>query len=500
MGDRMRGRGAPRRPHLRRAAGRSPAGWPTSSRTPASNGWGWWRPTPSTSRSCSSQPRWRCALRPAQLPPRRRPPSRHLQPDRPGCRLRRARRRRSDRQPRRRRSIEPGDAATIGPDALSPLAEAHTDPDQVAIWLFTSGTTGEPKAAVLRHRHLASYVISTVEFMARRGGRGRAGQRAAVPRRRHLGRPVPVYAGRRIVYLPTFEPEEWVRWRAREGDHPRHGGADDAGPDPGRCSSSAARGCRSCAHLSYGGGRMPVAVIERALRLLPDVDFVNAYGLTETSSTIAVLGPDDHRDAIASDDPTCGAGWVGRPAAAALELEIRAPTAEPLAAGQPGRSTCGASRSRASTSGAAVLHRRRLVPHQRRRPPRRGRLPLRRRPARRRDRAGRREHVAGRDRGRAAAAPGGRRCGRGGRARRRMGRRGGGRRRAASGFGADETELRSRFATACVRPSMPARRPDPRRAALQRDGQAAPPGPARRASPGSTDRPLGRSARPVGRK
>jgi len=30
---------------------------------------------------------------------------------------------------------------------------------------------------------------------------------------------------------------------------------------------------------------------------------VNAYGLTETASTIALLGPDDHRDAVASDDP-----------------------------------------------------------------------------------------------------------------------------------------------------------------------------------------------------
>jgi acyl-CoA synthetase (AMP-forming)/AMP-acid ligase II len=49
---------------------------------------------------------------------------------------------------------------------------------------------------------------------------------------------------------------------------------------------------------------MPVSVIERALTLLPATGFVNAYGLTETSSTVAVLGPDDHRAGVASDEPT----------------------------------------------------------------------------------------------------------------------------------------------------------------------------------------------------
>ena len=49
------------------------------------------------------------------------------------------------------------------------------------------------------------------------------------------------------------------------------------------------QGLPAVRHLSYGGGRMPVPVIERALALLPGVDFVNAYGLTETSSSIAVL-------------------------------------------------------------------------------------------------------------------------------------------------------------------------------------------------------------------
>ena len=52
--------------------------------------------------------------------------------------------------------------------------------------------------------------------------------------------------------------------------------------------------------LAYGGGKMPLTTIERAMQLFPGVDFTNAYGLTETSSPIAVLGPDDHRAAARS--------------------------------------------------------------------------------------------------------------------------------------------------------------------------------------------------------
>jgi acyl-CoA synthetase (AMP-forming)/AMP-acid ligase II len=71
--------------------------------------------------------------------------------------------------------------------------------------------------------------------------------------------------------------------------------------------------------------------------MLPHVDFVNAYGLTETSSTIALLGPDDHRAAIASADPAVRArlGSVGRPLPT-LELEVRDADGRPLPAGVAG--------------------------------------------------------------------------------------------------------------------------------------------------------------------
>ncbi len=76
--------------------------------------------------------------------------------------------------------------------------------------------------------------------------------------------------------------------------------------------------------LSYGGARMPTPVLHRAMRLFSTTDFVNAYGLTETSSTIALLGPEDHRDAFVAADPRALArlGSVGR-LLPGIELEVR---------------------------------------------------------------------------------------------------------------------------------------------------------------------------------
>jgi acyl-CoA synthetase (AMP-forming)/AMP-acid ligase II len=82
---------------------------------------------------------------------------------------------------------------------------------------------------------------------------------------------------------------------------------------------------------------MPRPVIERAMDLLPHADFVNAYGLTETSSTIAVLTPDDHRQAMASDDPAVRSRLtsVGRPLPT-VEISVRDPDGRAVPAGTPG--------------------------------------------------------------------------------------------------------------------------------------------------------------------
>jgi acyl-CoA synthetase (AMP-forming)/AMP-acid ligase II len=209
------------------------------------------------------------------------------------------------------------------------------EPD-VAIRLFTSGTTGEPKVALLRHRHLAAYVINAVDFASAEDDEAAL---VSVPPYHIAGISAiltGVYAGRRTVYLPAFTPEAWVETAATE----RVTQALVVPTMLGRILdvlSQTGERLPALRSLAYGGGRMPLPVIERALTLLPHVSFANAYGLTETSSTIAVLTPEDHREAIASSDEAVRRrlGSVGKPLAT-VAIEIRGPEGEVLPAGERG--------------------------------------------------------------------------------------------------------------------------------------------------------------------
>ncbi|WP_235736671.1 class I adenylate-forming enzyme family protein [Nocardioides alcanivorans] len=200
---------------------------------------------------------------------------------------------------------------------------ALPDDDAAAVLLFTSGTTSAPKAAVLRNRHLVPYVLETIDFLN------------AAPDEAILVSVPPyhiaavssvltsVYSGRRMVQLITFDPQLWVDTVRREK-------VTQAMVVPTMLNrildvvEADGQGLAHLRHLSYGGGRMPAQVVERAMTLLPDLNLVNAYGLTETSSTITLLSPDDHREAAASTDPTVRArlGSVGK-ALPSIEIEIR---------------------------------------------------------------------------------------------------------------------------------------------------------------------------------
>jgi acyl-CoA synthetase (AMP-forming)/AMP-acid ligase II len=186
--------------------------------------------------------------------------------------------------------------------AAHPGTPVQADDSEPCVLLFTSGTSAKPKAALLRHENLVNYVLQTVEF-------GSAGDDDAmlvgVPPYHVAGLSstlTNLFAGRRLVHLPNFSPEGWLRTVRGEG-------ITNAMVVPTMLAriveylDGKTADVPALRALAYGGARMPAAVLEAALAAFPAVDFVNAYGLTETSSTIALLGPQDHRDAFASGDP-----------------------------------------------------------------------------------------------------------------------------------------------------------------------------------------------------
>ena len=211
-----------------------------------------------------------------------------------------------------------------------------SDPDAVAIVLFTSGTTSQPKAVELSHNNLTSYVTGTVEFESAAPTDAAlicvppyhiAGISAALSN---------LYAGRKMVYLPSFDADEWVR--LINAEH-----VTTATVVPTMLDrivtvlETGGHDLPSLRNLAYGGSKVGLPLVRRALELLPNVGFVNAYGLTETSSTIAVLTPDDHREAQAASAAHVARrlGSVGR-AVPGIELQIRDEDGNVLGPGETG--------------------------------------------------------------------------------------------------------------------------------------------------------------------
>jgi acyl-CoA synthetase (AMP-forming)/AMP-acid ligase II len=176
-------------------------------------------------------------------------------------------------------------------------------PELPAVLLFTSGTSAAPKAAVLTHAQLLSYVMNTLEPFS--AGEDEAAIVSVPPF--HIAGVASVlsstWIGRRIVPLPRFTAEDWIATVQRE--RVTHATVVPTMLDRIVAVMEADPEARvpSLRNLAYGGARMHTSVLERALHLMPETDFVNAYGLTETSSTVALLGPDDHRLALYSDEP-----------------------------------------------------------------------------------------------------------------------------------------------------------------------------------------------------
>ena len=167
------------------------------------------------------------------------------------------------------------------------------DDDDVTLLMFTAGTTGVPKGVMLTHESLSSYILNNVS-PADPDEEERniltvplyhiAGIQAVLSG---------IYGGRSLIVQHQFDAKEWMELVERERvnrammvptmlkmimDH----------PDFRRHDLS------SLKVITYGAAPMPVPVIKQAIQELPGTQFINAFGQTETASTITVLPPEDH--------------------------------------------------------------------------------------------------------------------------------------------------------------------------------------------------------------
>jgi acyl-CoA synthetase (AMP-forming)/AMP-acid ligase II len=200
-------------------------------------------------------------------------------------------------------------AADLFGDAdKAPPRIADSVDDRDALVLFTSGTTGLPKAIGITHGRLWTRVNGVATPF--RADVAPAVNMMCVPFF-HVGGALGMlgnlYSGNTMVVQDRFDAGEWLRlvqeYRVnsmflvptmlqRILDHPDFARTD----------------LTSLTAIAYGAAAAPLALVRRAMDAMPQVGFANVFGQTETLGAYTTLLPDDHRDPKR-------AGSVGRPLA-----------------------------------------------------------------------------------------------------------------------------------------------------------------------------------------
>ena len=165
--------------------------------------------------------------------------------------------------------------------------------EDTTILMFTSGTTGRPKAVPLTHESFSSYILANVDPADPEMEEKNI---LTVPLYHVAGIQAvlsAVYGGRTLILMSQFDVRGWLETVQSENvnramlvptmikqliDFP-----DFRQYDLSRLEI-----------ITYGAAAMPFEVIKKAIAAFPGVSFINAFGQTETASTIAMLGPEDH--------------------------------------------------------------------------------------------------------------------------------------------------------------------------------------------------------------
>ncbi|MDO8612960.1 MAG: long-chain-fatty-acid--CoA ligase [Dehalococcoidia bacterium] len=166
------------------------------------------------------------------------------------------------------------------------------DPDPTII-IYTSGTTAMPKGVVLTYLSMSIYVTNTMEPA---NPDTHDVTLLSVPLYHVAGATAPlssVWGGRTLVILPQFEPQAWLE--AVQAHRVTHSFVVPTMlkrimelPDFDKYDLS------SLKLIAYGAAPMPYEVVTKAVVVFK-CGLMNAYGQTESTSTLTFLGPEDHQ-------------------------------------------------------------------------------------------------------------------------------------------------------------------------------------------------------------
>tara|TARA_Y100000590_G_scaffold247425_1_gene278010 strand:- start:32163 stop:33701 length:1539 start_codon:yes stop_codon:yes gene_type:complete len=167
-----------------------------------------------------------------------------------------------------------------------------TDAKDPAIILYTSGTTGRPKGVTLTHQSITDRLLNSI-FPDMENNEVVL---LSMPLYHVAGMHIlfaSIYEGRRLVIQRQFHSEEWFEL-IEEHKISRTTLVPTMLKMILEDQSFSATNLSSLRMITYGAAPMPLNVITEAIRRLPHVGFINAFGQTESGSTIAALTPEDH--------------------------------------------------------------------------------------------------------------------------------------------------------------------------------------------------------------
>ena len=199
------------------------------------------------------------------------------------------------------------------------------------VQLYTSGTTGFPKGAMLTHHGMLAHARNVAATQAMTAD---SRVQVAMPLF-HVGGTsyslVAWSAGAPIHMMRTPDPAGALRMLHQERiTHtfyvPALMAAMTQVPGAEKFDFSALKA------VSYGASPMPLPVMRACLKLFPKGTMQQVYGMTEQSGVVTVLPPEDHENpAVAHRLVSAGKAIPG------VEIEIRDPvTGAPVPAGSPG--------------------------------------------------------------------------------------------------------------------------------------------------------------------